>query len=192
MFSRQGLKIHNCINPNDEADLDDLEDFEDYMEMLASKGMSWEILAHICLVGVCKVWPEIRGMGDALSFRNPLHGTMFWYIVKYFMCYTVTNYHLDIPGLSLSDGNEENLSSHATIEAIATAKIDALTSVCLEQGVKVPDFSQFFFQVHSAESLGNEDSPAESDVEGEDEDEDEEEHDEEDGHTHKKKKVAAV
>ena len=186
------------MNPSAGVEWDHCEDVEDYMTVLASKGLTHEMLTYISMLGVYKHWPECRCMGDALSLRNPLHGVLYWYISKNFLIFSVKTYKIKIVGLSDSDGSEEKLSSLATIEAIATAKIEALTAACLEQGIKVPDFSQFFFQGFSDECIGDEvdaDTPAGSGADDdEDEDEDEDGDDEEDGvqPESKKKKARAM
>ena len=159
---------------DDEVNIGDLEDAEEFMEMLAAKGMNWEILAYLGTVCAIKMFPEFRAMGDAISLRNPLQGTVFWFITQEFLLYTVATYHVDIPGLSRTDGTEDKLSSHAAVAALATTKLAALTAVCEEQDVKVPDYSQIFFQTYVPEILG-EDDPADDglpECEGSDGDED--------------------
>jgi hypothetical protein len=101
--------------------------------------------------------------------------------VKEFLVYSVEQYQFDIPGLSMTDGGEQDLSSHASVAALATAKLEALTAICGEQDVQVPDYSLFFFQTHQTESLGEEDPRDNEHVEsaGSDNDEDDDEGDDE-------------
>ncbi len=190
------MKLYNCMNPSAGVEWDECEDVEDYMTVLASKSLTYEILTYICMLGVYKHWPECRCMGDSLSLRNPLHGVLYWYIAKNFLIFSVNTYKIKIVGLSDTDGSEDKLSSLATIDAIATAKIEALTAACLEQGIKVPDFSQFFFQGFSDECIGDEvdaDTPAGSDADdAEDDHEDEDEEDEEDDRRQPEKKKKKV
>jgi hypothetical protein len=182
MLSCQAYKLRNVVTPSELIEWDECEDLEDYMSILASNGINWEMLAYICLLGGYKHMPEVRSMGDSLTVWNPLHGTLYWFIVKEFLIYSVKTFHFDIPGLSSNDGEEGKLSSLATIEAIATAKIDALTAACMEQDVAVPDYSQFYFQEYSGDSAGDEGFPdgGEDSLDGSDGDEGEDGEEDED------------
>lgn len=189
------------MNPDDEVILSDMEDIEDYMGMMNGKGMNWEIIAYLAMIAALKMLPDTRSMGNALSMRNPLHGTVFWFIVKEFLVYSVEQYQVDIPGLSTTDGGEQELSSHETVAALATAKLAALTAICEEQEVKVPDYSLFFFQTHLTESLGEDDPLDDGHAEsaGSDSDDNDDEDDDEDsaadgdkGQPKKKKAKAAA
>jgi hypothetical protein len=55
-------------------------------------------------------------------------------------------------GLSLVDGDEatHKLSSH--VEALADAKIAALTSYCDQEGITIPDFSAHFFKKENTDA----------------------------------------
>lgn len=169
------------VHLDDEVNIADMEDVEEFMAMLAAKGLNWEIVAYLATIGAIKTFSEFRTMGDAISLRNPLHGTVYWFIVQEFCLYTVATYHVDIPGLSMTDGTEENLSSHATVAALATAKLAALTAICEEQDVKVPDYSQIFFQTYVPEILEEDDldDDALPETEGSDGDEDADDDDDE-------------
>ena len=150
--------MFNVLNVNDAVDLDVLSELEDYMKMMSDKGMDWEILAYILMSGATRVCTEARALGDTLSLKNPLHGLMFWYIVKDFLCYNVTFFKFDIPGLSLTDGDADaqKPSSLATVEALADSKIAALQKACVDKVGKAPDYAQFFFQTVTVEESAQE------------------------------------
>ena len=155
-FLLQAFNLYNIVNPDDAVVLGDMEDVEDFMTMMAAKGMGWEIICYLATIGAIKMFPECRSMGDSISMRNPLQGTVFWFLAGDFLAYSVEHYNFDIPGLSKTDGNEQDhtLSSLETVKALATSKITALTAICVEQDVLVPDYSQLFFQLHDTENVG--------------------------------------
>jgi len=129
-------------------DLAELDDFGDYMQKLTDLGMSWVILAYVGMVGARLTCPGARAAGDHLSLKNPVHGLLFWFMAKEFLLFSAKEYKINVPGLSLVDGDEatHKLSSHASVEALADAKIAALTSICEQEGIKIPDFSAHFFK----------------------------------------------
>ena len=133
---------------SDTIDIDILEDPADYMQKLSELGMNWVVIAYVAMVGARLICPEARGYGDQLSLKNPIHGLLFWYLVKEFICFTVVNYKMAITGLNTDDGDAETqkLSSLATVEALAVSKTATLTSYCEQQGIPVPDFSKYFFK----------------------------------------------
>ena len=175
------------MSMGDAIDLTVLVDYEDYMQKLTELGMNWVIIAYVAMVGARLACTEARGMGDDLSLKNPLHGLLFWFLVKDFLCYSVVTYHISIPGLQVDDGDAESekLSSHATVVALAEKKIAALTLVCEQQSIRVPDFSPHFFKTITpgqlaAESAGlghelqGEDGPSDTEGGSDNEDDDEE------------------
>ena len=125
------------MSSSETIDIDALEDPVDYMQKLSELGMNWLIIAYVVMVGARLICPEARGFGDQLSLKNPLHGLLFWYIVKEFLCYTVRTFNMSIPGLNTDDGDAdtEKLSSLESVEALAVSKIASLTSHCDQQGI---------------------------------------------------------
>lgn len=136
------------MSTSDTIDIDVLEDPVDYMQKLSELGMNWMIIAYVAMVGARLICPEARGYGDQLSLKNPIHGLLYWYMVKEFICFTVVHYKMGIPGLDTDDGDAETqkLSSLATVEALAVSKTATLTSYCEQQGIPVPDFAKYFFK----------------------------------------------
>ena len=179
------------MSTSDTIDIDALEDPVDYMQKLSELGMNWMIIAYVAMVGARLICPEARGLGDQLSLKNPLHGLLFWYIVKEFIIFTVVTYNMSIPGLNTNDGDAEThkLSSLATVEALAVSKIATLTTYCEQQEISVPDFSKYFFKDITATTDEAEPNDLDQDLrresesgddgdgaeEGEDENDDEEE-----------------
>ena len=124
------------------------------MQKLTDLGMSWVILAYVAMVGARLTCPGARAAGDFLSLKNPVHGLLFWFMVKEFLLFSVKEYKIHVPGLSLVDGDEatHKLSSHASVEALADAKIAALTSYCDQEGITIPDFSAHFFKKENTDA----------------------------------------
>jgi len=182
------FKVWNTMSSaGDSVDLEELEDYSDFMQKLNDMGMNWVILAYVAMVGARMTCPEARGAGDDLSLKNPLHGLLFWFMVLEFLCYSAREYKIQVPGLSLVDGDEatQKLSSHASVEALAMAKIAALTTYCVQEGIKVPDYSAHFFKTEIGDAgpndleneLAQESADGGSEPEEPDEEEDEEEED---------------
>jgi hypothetical protein len=158
------------------------------MQNLTESGVTRVILAYVAMVGATKTCPDARGAGDDLSLKNPLHGLLFWFMVLEFLCYSVREYKIEVPGLSLDDGDEatQKLSSHASVEALAKTKIAALTTYCDQEGIKVPNYSAHFFKTENSDEgpgdleseLAREsaDGGSEPDEQDEEDEEDEEDH----------------
>jgi hypothetical protein len=109
-------------------------------------------------------------------------------MVKDWLLYSAENYGIAIPGLSLTDGveQEEKPSSHAFVQALAVEKIKALTLQCQQEKIDIPDYNMFFFknitagqeQNAEAETAGDE---REFSDDGEGDDDEDEDVDDEEG-----------
>ena len=71
------------------------------MQKLTDLGMSWVILAYVAMVGARLTCPGARAAGDFLSLKNPVHGLLFWFMVKEFLLFSVKEYKIHVPGAFL-------------------------------------------------------------------------------------------
>ena len=104
--------------------------------------IKWTFCVYVLNAMMTRTCPEVRGLGTDISLSNPLHGTMFWYIARDFVCYGIRNAGFLVPDLKDSVGPDGGVSSLQALEDLATSRMAELKIVCERLHQDVPDFNR--------------------------------------------------
>lgn len=122
--------------------------------------IKWTFCVYVLNAMMTRTCPEVRGLGTDISLSNPLHGTMFWYIARDFVCYGIRNAGFLVPDLKDSVGPDGGVSSLQALEDLATSRMAELKIVCERLHQDVPDLSEYFFLYREDEDNDEEEEVA--------------------------------